>query len=70
MEEIAELHVGRGSLTPSEILPGLRAVMVRGATLHKDSRTPGTLRRKMDAASSTAITSRRWARAAAAMRQV
>jgi hypothetical protein len=31
MQEIAELPVEQGPLTPSEILPGLKAVTVRGA---------------------------------------
>ncbi|AWV16735.1 hypothetical protein A3862_15520 [Methylobacterium sp. XJLW] len=70
MKGIAELHVGRASLTPSVILPGPRAVMARAATSHNSSLTPGTLGRKIDAPSSTAVTSRRWARATAAMRQV
>ncbi|MFG7488779.1 DNA-binding protein [Methylorubrum rhodesianum] len=48
MQEIAELLVERGPLTPSEILPGLRAVTIRGATLHKEPLTPGTLKKKMD----------------------
>ncbi len=48
MQEIAELLVERGPLTPAEILPGLRAVTLRGATLHKEPLTPGTLKKKMD----------------------
>ncbi len=48
MQEIAELLVERGGLTPSEILPGLRAVTVARATLHKEPLTPGTLKNKMD----------------------
>jgi hypothetical protein len=48
IQEIAELLVERGPLTPSEILPGLRAVTIRGATLHKEPLTPGTLKKKMD----------------------
>ena len=48
MQEIAELLVERGPLTPTEILPGLRAVTHRGATLHKEPLTPGTLKKKMD----------------------
>jgi hypothetical protein len=47
MQEIAELLVERGPLTPAEILLGLRAVTLRGATLHKEPLTPGTLK-KMD----------------------
>lgn len=48
-EEIAELLDGRGPLTPVEILPELRAVTHRGATLHVEPLTPGTLKKKMDA---------------------
>jgi hypothetical protein len=48
MQEIAELLVERGPLTPTEILPGLRAVTVRGATLHQEPLTPGMLKKKMD----------------------
>lgn len=47
MQEIAELLVERGPLTPTEILSELRAVTLRGATLHKEPLTPGTLK-KMD----------------------
>ncbi len=39
MKEIAELHVGRASLTPSVILLGLRAVMALAATSHNHSLT-------------------------------
>jgi hypothetical protein len=48
MQEIAELLVERGPLTPTEILPELRAVTHRGTTLHKEPLTPGTLKKKMD----------------------
>jgi hypothetical protein len=48
MQEIAEVLVERGPLTPTEILPELRAVTLRGATLHKEPLTPGTLKKKMD----------------------
>lgn len=48
MQEIADLLVERGPLTPAEILPELRAVTLRGATLHKEPLTPGTLKKKMD----------------------
>ncbi len=48
MQEIAELLVERGPLTPAEILPELRAVTHRGATQHKEPLTPGTLKKKMD----------------------
>ncbi|QIJ77878.1 hypothetical protein GU700_24630 [Methylobacterium sp. NI91] len=48
MQEMAELLVERGPLTPAEILPGLRAVTLRGATLHKEPLTPGTLKKEMD----------------------
>ncbi|WP_238229514.1 hypothetical protein [Methylobacterium hispanicum] len=48
MQEIAELLVERAPLTPTEILPELRAVTLRGATLHKEPLTPGTLKKKMD----------------------
>lgn len=48
MQQIAELLVKRGPLTPAEILPELRAVTLRGATLHKEPLTPGTLKKKMD----------------------
>jgi hypothetical protein len=48
MQEIAELIAERGPLTPAEILPGLRAVTLRGTTLHKEHLTPGTLKKKMD----------------------
>lgn len=48
MQEIAELIAERGPFTPNEILPQLRAVTLRGATLHKEPLTPGTLRKKMD----------------------
>ncbi|WP_167858414.1 DNA-binding protein [Methylobacterium nonmethylotrophicum] len=48
MQEIAELLTERGPLTPTEILPELRAVTLRGATLHKEPLTPGTLKKKMD----------------------
>jgi predicted nuclease with TOPRIM domain len=48
MQEIAELIAERGPLTPDEILPELRAWTVRGAALHKEPLTPGTLRKKMD----------------------
>ncbi|MFY9293448.1 MAG: hypothetical protein WAP03_22515 [Methylorubrum rhodinum] len=48
MQEIAELLAERGPLKPAEILPELRAVTHRGASLHKDSLTPGKLRKRMD----------------------
>lgn len=48
MQEIADLLVERGLLTPTEILPELRAVTLRGATLHKEPLTPGTFKKKMD----------------------
>ena len=48
MQEIAELPAERGLLTPAEILPELRAVTHRGATLHKAPLTPGTFKKKMD----------------------
>jgi drug/metabolite transporter (DMT)-like permease len=48
MQEIAELLVERGPLTPIEILPELRTWTVRGAALHKEPLTPGTLKKKMD----------------------
>ncbi len=48
MREIADILAERGPLTPSEILPELRAVTIRGATLHKEPLTPGTLKKKMD----------------------
>ncbi len=48
MQEIAEVLVERGPLTPTGILPELRAVTLRGATLHKEPLTPGTLKKKMD----------------------
>ncbi|MDV2988462.1 UNVERIFIED_CONTAM: hypothetical protein Q9R58_29715, partial [Methylobacteriaceae bacterium AG10] len=48
MQEIAELLFERGPLTPVEILPELRAVTHRGAALHKEPLTPGTLKKKMD----------------------
>lgn len=35
MREIAEILAARGPLTPSEILPELRAVTIRGAALHR-----------------------------------
>jgi hypothetical protein len=38
----------RGPLTPTEILPELRRVTLRGAALHKEPLTPGTLKKKMD----------------------
>lgn len=48
MQEVAELLGERGPLTPNEILLELRAVTLRGAALHKEPLTPGTLRQKMD----------------------
>ncbi|WP_164712394.1 DNA-binding protein [Methylobacterium currus] len=48
MQEIAELLAERGPLTPTEILPELRAATLRGATLHKEPLTAGTLKKKMD----------------------
>lgn len=48
MREIADILAERGPLTPSEILPELRAVTIRGASLHKEPLTPGTLKKKMD----------------------
>ncbi|CAX21911.1 protein of unknown function [Methylorubrum extorquens DM4] len=48
MQEIAEVLAQRGHLTPAEILPELRAVTHRGATLHKEHLTPGTLKKKTD----------------------
>lgn len=36
MREVAELLVKGGPLTPAEILPELRAVKLRGATLHRE----------------------------------
>ncbi|MEH3147562.1 MAG: DNA-binding protein [Methylobacterium frigidaeris] len=48
MQEIAELIAERGPLTPEEILPGLRTWTLRGAALHKEPLTPGTIRKKMD----------------------
>ena len=48
MQEIAELITERGPLAPDEIIPELRAWTVRGAALHKEPLTPGTLRKKMD----------------------
>lgn len=48
MREIADILAERGPLTPSEILPELRAVTIRGATLHKEPLTPGMLKKKMD----------------------
>jgi hypothetical protein len=47
MREIAELLAERAAMTPAEILPELRAVTLRGATLHKEPLTPGTLKKKM-----------------------
>ena len=47
MQEIADLLVERGLLTPTEILPELRAVTLRGATLHKEPLTPGTFKKKV-----------------------
>jgi len=48
MGEIAELIAERGPLTPDEILSGLRTWTIRGAALHKEPLTAGTLRKKMD----------------------
>ncbi|CAO4154437.1 hypothetical protein [Methylorubrum extorquens] len=48
MQEIFEIIPVGGALTPVEILPELRAVTVRGATLCKEPLTIGTLRKKMD----------------------
>lgn len=48
MCEIANLLAERGAMTPTEILPELRGVIIRGATLHKEPLTPGTLKKKMD----------------------
>ena len=48
MQEIAEILAERGPLTPDEILPELRTWTVRGAALHKEPLTAGTLRKKMD----------------------
>ena len=48
MQEKAELLTQHGPLTPAEILPELRAVTLRGATLHTEPLTPGTLKKKMD----------------------
>ena len=48
MREIAEILTDRGALTPAEILPELRTWTIRGAALHKEALTPGTLRKKMD----------------------
>ncbi|AYO83230.1 hypothetical protein EBB05_13805 [Methylobacterium brachiatum] len=47
-QPVRSLLVERGPLTPAEILPELRAVTHRGATLHKEPLTPGTLKKKMD----------------------
>jgi hypothetical protein len=48
MREIAELLAEHGAMTPAEILPELRDVTVRGAALHREPLTPGTLKKKMD----------------------
>lgn len=48
MQEIAELIAERGSLTPDEILSGLHTWTFRGAALHMESLTAGTLRKKID----------------------
>jgi hypothetical protein len=48
MRETANLLAERGAMTPTEILPELRGVTIRGATLHKEPLTPGTLKKKMD----------------------
>lgn len=46
MQEIAELIAERGPFMPDEILPELRAVTLRGVTLHKEPLTPGTLKKR------------------------
>lgn len=48
MREIHEILADRGALTPAEILPELRTWTVRGAALHKETLTPGVLKKKMD----------------------
>lgn len=45
---VAEILAQRGPLTPTEILPEFKAVTLRGAALHKEPLTLGTLRKKMD----------------------
>lgn len=46
MQEIAEVLVERGHLTPTEILPELRAATLRGATSHKEPLNPRDLLEK------------------------
>jgi len=48
MQEIYEVLPTSGTMTPEEILPELRSVTFRGASLHKEPLTPATLRKKMD----------------------
>jgi hypothetical protein len=48
MQEMPELLAERGAMSPVEILPELRAVTMRGASLHKEHLTPVTLKKKMD----------------------
>ena len=48
MREIYEILPFAGAMAPDEILPELRSVTIRGATLRKKPRTPATLRKKME----------------------
>ncbi|AIQ92440.1 protein of unassigned function [Methylobacterium oryzae CBMB20] len=48
MQEIFEIIPAGGALTPAEILPELRGVTIRGATLHKEPLNLATLKKKMD----------------------
>lgn len=48
MRGVAEILAQRGLLRPTEILPELRAVTLRGAALHTEPLTLGTLKKKMD----------------------
>ena len=48
MQEIFEIIPVSGVMPPAEILPKLSTVTIRGATLHKEPLTTGTLRKKMD----------------------